>query len=213
MVATVLLAAGSIALTAGWLPGRLEIPRLGGEAAGAAMLILEVAMGLYIAWVGIRRRRPLIVMLMLVQLLPMLGWELHNSRELHAGSNLVIDRLAAIMALINGIVGGFICLYALGYMREFHIAHHPECRDRRPFFFCLLFVFLGAMYGIVFANNLIWLYFFWEVTTLCSFLLIGYRQDQESTDNALRALTYNLIGGAAFAGAIILFFKGAAASS
>jgi len=208
VVATVLLAAGSIALTAGWFPGRLEIPHLGGEVAGAAMLILEVAMGLYIAWVGIRRRRPLIVILMLVQLLPMLGWELHNSRELHAGSNLVIDRLAAIMALINGIVGGSICLYALGYMREFHSAHHPECRDRRPFFFCLLFVFLGAMYGIVFSNNLIWLYFFWEVTTLCSFLLIGYRQDKESTDNALRALAYNLIGGTAFAGAIILFFKG-----
>jgi ech hydrogenase subunit A len=208
VVATVLLAAGSIALTAGWFPGRLEIPHLGGEVAGGAMLTLEVAMGLYIAWIGIRRRRPLIVMLMILQLLPMLGWELHNGRELHAGSNLVIDRLAAIMALINGIVGGSICLYALGYMREFHSAHHPECRDRRPFFFCLLFVFLGAMYGIVFANNLIWLYFFWEVTTLCSFLLIGYRQDQESTDNALRALTYNLIGGAAFAAAIILFFKG-----
>ena len=207
-VATVLLAAGSIALTAGWFPGRLEVPHLGGEAVGGAMLTLEVAIGLYIAWVGIRRRRPLIVMLMLVQLLPMLGWELHNGRELHAGSNLVVDRLAAIMALINGIVGGSICLYALGYMREFHSEHNPECRDRRPFFFCLLFVFLGAMNGIVFANNLIWLYFFWEVTTLCSFLLIGYRQDQESTENALRALTYNLIGGAAFAGAIILFFKG-----
>ena len=169
---------------------------------------LEAVMGLYIVWVGIRRRRFGIVALLLVQLLPMMNWELRHGEELQAGCNLLVDRLSDIMALINGIVGGSICLYALGYMREFHTAHHPECRDRRPFFFGLLFIFLGAMYGIVFANNLLWLYFFWEVTTLCSFLLIGYRQNAESIDNALRALTYNLIGGVAFAGAIEWFFKG-----
>jgi ech hydrogenase subunit A len=207
-IATALLAFGSIALTAGWARVGPAITRVDGHAAGSAMLCLELAMGLYIAWIGIRLRRPLIVVLVLAQLLPMVGWELHNGRVLHADCNLVVDRLATIMALINGIVGGSICLYALAYMREFHTSHHPGHRDRRPFFFCLLFVFLGAMYGVVFSNNLLWLYFFWEVTTLCSFLLIGYRQTEESIDNALRALTYNLIGGVAFAGAIIWFFHG-----
>jgi ech hydrogenase subunit A len=209
-IATALLALGSIALTAGWAPVGLIIPFFGGHAASVAMLCLEVSMGSYIVWVGIRRRRPLIVILLLAQLLPMVGWELYHSGELHAECNLVVDRLSAIMALINGIVGGAICLYALAYMREFHRTHHPECPDRRPFFFCLLFVFLGAMFGVVFANNLLWLYFFWEVTTLCSFLLIGYRQNEESIENALRALLYNLIGGLAFAAAIIWFFRGSA---
>ena len=206
-IATGLIAAGSIALTAGWSFALPTIPRIGAHAAGAAMMCLEAAMGLYIIWVGIRQRRPLIVLLILVQLLPMTWWELRHTEELHAAHNLAVDRLAAIMALINGIVGGSICLYAIGYMREYHGTHHPECEDRRPFFFFLLFVFLGSMFGVVFANNLIWLYFFWEVTTLCSFLLIAYRRTGESVDNALRALTYNLIGGAAFAAAIPWFFR------
>ena len=37
-----------------------------------------------------------------------------------------------------------------------------------------MFVFLSAMYVIVFSNNMEWMFTGWEVTTLCSFLLIGY---------------------------------------
>ena len=54
------------------------------------------------------------------------------------------------------------------------------------------------MFGVVFANNLVWLFFFWEVTTACSFLLIGYTRDPEATRNAFRALELNLIGGIGF---------------
>lgn len=201
--ATALLAAGSIALAAGWAPTWGDIPGFSGHRVGTAMLGLEIAMGLYIVVLGIRHRRPLVVLLLLVQLVPMAAWEMGHGEGLQAHGDLLADRLSALMALINGVVGGSICLYALGYMREYHTAHHPEVRDRRPLFFSLLFLFLAAMYGIVFANNLLWLYFFWEVTTLCSFLLIAYKQDEESMGNAFRALTYNLIGGAAFAGAIV----------
>jgi ech hydrogenase subunit A len=49
-----------------------------------------------------------------------------------------------------------------------------------------------------------WLYFFWEITTLCSFLLIGYKETDESKTNAMRALTMNLMGGLGFALAIVL---------
>jgi ech hydrogenase subunit A len=75
--------------------------------------------------------------------------------------------------------------------------------DRRPWFFAILFLFLAAMFGLVFSNNLMWVYFFWEVTTLCSFLLIGYTKTEEATNNAFSALWMNLLGGVAFAGAII----------
>ena len=63
-------------------------------------------------------------------------------------------------------------------MRDYHEVAHREVPDRRPLFFALLFVFMGAMFGIIFANNLLWLFFFWEITTLCSFLLIGYTQNR-----------------------------------
>jgi len=79
--------------------------------------------------------------------------------------------------------------------------------DRRPLFFALLFIFMGAMFGLVFANNLIWLFLFWEITTLCSFLLIGYTRTEEARRNALRALVMNLAGGLAFALAIVWFYR------
>jgi len=59
------------------------------------------------------------------------------------------------------------------------------------------------MFGLVFSNNIIWVYFFWEITTLCSFLLIGYTQTEEATTHAFLALWMNLLGGIAFAGAIL----------
>jgi ech hydrogenase subunit A len=62
---------------------------------------------------------------------------------------------------------------------------------------------MGAMFGLVFADDLPWLFFFWEITTLCSFLLIGYTQTQEARRNALRALVMNLAGGLSFALAIV----------
>jgi ech hydrogenase subunit A len=92
-------------------------------------------------------------------------------------------------------------------MREYHEVAHREVADRRPLFFSLLFIFMGAMFGIIFANNLIWLFLFWEITTLCSFLLIGYTRTEEARQNALRALVMNLAGGLAFALAIVWFHR------
>ena len=168
-----------------------------------AMLAVEIAMSLYIIYVGLRAKHPLIVLLALAQLVVMAWFELTAGAHLTEARNLFVDRLAVIMALINGLVGGGICVYALGYMREYHEVAHPEVKDRRPLFFTLLFVFMGAMFGLIFANNLTWMFLFWEITTLCSFLLIGYTQTEEALRNARRALVMNLAGGVAFALAIV----------
>ena len=50
--------------------------------------------------------------------------------------------------------------------------------------------------------SLIWLYFFWEITSVCSFLLIGYTRTQEAIDNSFKALWMNLLGGLGIAVAI-----------
>jgi ech hydrogenase subunit A len=131
--------------------------------------------------------------------------DLTHFQSVLASQDLFVDKFSVILAFINGIVGGGICLYALGYMQEYHEVAHKEVADRRPYFFGLLFVFMGAMFGISFANNLTWLFFFWELTTLCSFLLIGYTKTEEARNNALRALVMNLTGGLAFAGGIAWF--------
>jgi ech hydrogenase subunit A len=137
----------------------------------------------------------------------MTWFELGPGAHLEVVQNLYVDKFAVIMALINGLVGGGICLYALGYMREYHLKAHTDVPDRRPLFFALLFIFMGAMFGLIFANNLTWLFLFWEITTLCSFLLIGYTQTEEAKRNALRALVMNLAGGLAFALAIVWLQK------
>jgi len=224
LVAAVVLAvcAGTVALSIMPAPAQAELPNH--HMLSLAMLGVELAMGLYVVYVGVRARQPLIVALMVVQA-GLMGWfEFAYGPELEAGANLFIDKLSIIMALINGLVGGGICLYALGYMREYHEGSlngrehqekdgtkpengHGDVPDRRPLFFALLFVFMGAMFGLVFANNLLWLFLFWEITTLCSFLLIGYSQTAEARRNALRALVMNLAGGVAFAIAIVWFFK------
>ena len=48
-------------------------------------------------------------------------------------------------------------------METYH-HHHPEVRDGEMFFF-VIFAFLAAMFGLVFSNNLMWV-FFWEITTI-----------------------------------------------
>lgn len=118
-------------------------------------------------------------------------------------SKMYVDQLTVIMVLIIAIVGTLITVYACGYMKDYH-NHHKEFTDRRRYFFSLLYVFLGAMFGLVLSNSLIWIYFFWEITSVVSFLLIGYTRTKEAIHNCFRALWMNLLGGCGFAVAIVL---------
>ena len=58
------------------------------------------------------------------------------------------------------------------------------------------------MFVIVFANNMEWMFTGWEVTTLCSFLLIGYTRTEEAIRNAFRQIIMNLAGGLGFLAAL-----------
>ncbi len=80
-------------------------------------------------------------------------------------------------------------------MEDFQ-AHEPEgAQGPPPVFFALMFVFLSAMFLIVFSNNMVWMFTGWEVTTVCSFLLIGYTRTEEAIKNAFRQIIMNLLGG------------------
>ncbi len=113
-------------------------------------------------------------------------------------THIYLDHLSILMCLIIGIVGVLIVLYAVGYMHGYH-RHHSELEDRRNFFFMVLFLFLGAMYGFVLSSSLLWVDLFWEITSVCSFLLISYTRTDEAINNAFRALWMNLLGGVALA--------------
>ncbi len=114
-------------------------------------------------------RNVLAAVLAIVQLLLALAFEFMFASQVDVPYGLYLDSLSLVMALIIGIVGTGICVYALGYMKDFQ-AHEPsDAKDRRPTFFAIMFLFLSAMFVIVFSNNMEWMFTGWEITTVCSF--------------------------------------------
>jgi len=172
------------------------------EPVNLLMFVLEMVISVIILWFAVRFRNYLVIALTLVETALILWFETAATPAIAVKTPLFLDQFSIIMALIIGIIGSLICVYSLGYMRHFY-QHHTGIPDRTNTFFIIIFVFLSAMFGLVFSNSLIWVFFFWEVTTLCSFLLIGFTKTEEATKNAFTALWMNLLGGIAFAGAIV----------
>jgi NADH:ubiquinone oxidoreductase subunit 5 (chain L)/Multisubunit Na+/H+ antiporter, MnhA subunit len=172
------------------------------EAASLVMVAIEMGLALFIVYMGAKFRNYLAIVLSVVQAALVVYLEISFPENLHAVNNLFIDQFSIIMALIVGLIGSLIAVYAVRYMETYH-HHHPEVRDRQKMFFFVTFIFLAAMFGLVFSNNLMWLFFFWEITTITSFLLIGYSETEEATKNAFLALVMNLLGGVAFVVALI----------
>lgn len=173
-----------------------------GEMISYAMMAIEVFLMIVIIFLGIKYKHYWACVLAVIQTPLTIWFELTTGHGIEIGYNLYVDGLSVIMALIIGIIGSLIAVYALGYMKDFQ--HHNEGKpDRRCFFFFIMFVFLAAMFGIVTSNNLAWMYFFWEITSLSSFFLIGYTKTPEAIANSFRALIMNLGGGLGFCFAIL----------
>lgn len=162
-----------------------------------------VIVGVVLAY-SVKYKNILAGALAVVQLALSLTVEIGFAHDAPVVYGLYFDSFSLLMALIIGIIGSGICVYALGYMTDFQ-AHEPEgAKDRRPVFFALMFAFLSAMYVVVFSNNMLWMFTGWEVTTLCSFLLIGYTKTDEAIANAFRQIIMNIAGGIGFALALLV---------
>ena len=166
------------------------------------VIILDFILLFYFLYIGFKIRHPLVVLLTLLQLVPLAYFEF-QAGMVHVEPTLIVDYLAIIMCLIICIIGSLICVYGLSYMDEHEEHLHLE-RTRQPRFFLYMILFLGAMNGLVFSNNLYWLYFFWEVTTLCCYQLIRHDETPQAERNAALALWMGLIGGVAFVASIFL---------
>ncbi len=170
------------------------------------MLGIEVLIAAFIVYISLKAKQYLAVLLVVVQSLIMIVFEATSGGSMQVENSLFIDKFSIIMALIVGIIGSAICLYAIGYLPEYQ-EHHKEVKDRRRYFAFLIYLFLSAMFGIIFSNNLIWLFFFWEITTICSALLIGYRNDKASIESCFRALKMNLLGGLGFVVGLVYLYN------
>jgi multicomponent K+:H+ antiporter subunit A len=95
----------------------------------------------------------------------LLHWRVEWLPQLGMALGFRLDGLAWLLALLITGIGALVVLYAAWYLA-------PE--DSAPRFFAFLLLFMGAMLGVVLAGNLLLLVLFWELTSLSSFLLIGY---------------------------------------
>lgn len=165
-------------------------------------MAVSVLIAAAILYFGIKYKNLWACVLAAVQVVGSLVFEFGFAHDALVTEGLYLDSLSLLMAFIIGVIGSGICVYALGYMEDFQ-AHEPEgAKDRRPTFFALMFVFLAAMFLIVFSNNMLWLFTGWEITTVCSFLLIGFTRTEEAIKNAFRQIIMNLLGGIAFLAAL-----------
>ncbi len=108
----------------------------------------------------------------------------------------IVDGLSLTFALLVLGIGTLVVLYAGGYMAG----------DRQiGRFYLYLFLFMGAMVGLVLADNLITLFVFWELTSISSYLLIGYKHAYYSSrSSALQALLITGAGGLALLAGVVL---------
>ena len=173
------------------------------ESKGADIVIMcgEVFLLCMVIFLSIKYKKQYCILISAAGTLPILWLDL-SGNALEGQMHFRIDAMAALMYLIVGVVGTLICMYACGYMEDYH-HHHTKIADRSNYFLAMLFVFLGAMFGLISSDNLSWIFFFWEITSVVSFLLIGYTRTQEAVNNSFRALWMNLLGGAAFAAGIL----------
>ena len=148
------------------------------------MIIGDIFLMCLIVYLSIKYRRILPILLSISQTVLMLYTEF--TTELPEAVHMTVDWLTILMCIIIAFIGGFICIYTVGYMKGYH-NHHKDVKDRQPFFFSMLFFFLAAMFGLVVSQNLIWMYFFWEITSVISFLMIGYTRTDEAINNSVRA--------------------------
>ncbi|NWG18989.1 MAG: putative monovalent cation/H+ antiporter subunit A [Chloroflexi bacterium] len=107
-----------------------------------------------------------------------------------------IDGLSILFALLITGIGTLVMIYAGGYL-----AGDPMLGRM----LALLLIFMAAMLGVVTSDNLIGLFVFWELTTVSSYLLIGYKHEYEKARKAaLQSMLVTGIGGLALLAGVLL---------
>ena len=98
---------------------------------------------------------------------------------------LIIDPLSIFVSIVSSFVGFLIILYSLGYI------HHEENQNE---YYLMVVLFIGAMMGLVYSGNLIFIYLFWEIIAICCWRLIGFYRLKEHVLKADKAFLVTFFG-------------------
>lgn len=157
--------------------------------------VADIMLLVFFSWIAIKRRSWIVGLMSLLQLGGLLY--LLNNIPVHHSLQFMVDKLSLFMFLLINIISGIIAVYSLRYIDEEHCSLF-----RKKFFLSTIFWFIAVMNLVVSSDNLEYFFLFFELTTLASFLLIGFRKDEVSVKNSLTALWMNQIGGLAILAAI-----------
>ena len=107
-----------------------------------------------------------------------------------------VDGLSALFVLLIGGIGALVLLYSSRYLRG-----HPDAARGQLF----LTLFMLSMLGLVLSDDVVLLFVFWELTTITSYLLIGFENDKPGARRAaLQALLVTGTGGLALLVGLLL---------
>lgn len=107
-----------------------------------------------------------------------------------------IDGLSLAFALLISGIGTLIVLYSGGYLKG---------NEHQGRFFSFILMFMGAMQGLVLSDSFLLLFVFWELTSITSFLLIGFDHAREASRRAaLQALVVTGMGGLALLAGLLV---------
>jgi proton-translocating NADH-quinone oxidoreductase chain M len=95
------------------------------------------------------------------------------------------DGLAVFMAIASAFLGAIIIFYSFGY-----IDHYKNQNE----YYLMVVLFLGSMMGIVYSTNLIFLFIFWEISSICSWRLIGFYREKDIVKRADKAFIITVFG-------------------
>ncbi len=145
---------------------------------------------------------PTVLFVWLLQFVPPVAagdvilWAVDWVPSLGIKASFMLDGLSLTFALLITGIGAAVTLYSANYL-----GNHPHY----PRFVLFLLIFMGGMLGLVVSDNLIVLFVFWEVTTISSYLLIGFKSDYENSRRAaLQALLVTGTGALALLAGIIM---------
>jgi multicomponent Na+:H+ antiporter subunit A len=107
-----------------------------------------------------------------------------------------LDGLSLLFALLVTGIGALVLIYGASYLGK---------DERLPRFYAAMFFFMAAMLGLVLADDAVALFVFWELTSVSSYLLIGFDHEKEyARKSALQALFVTGAGGLALLAGLIL---------
>ncbi len=128
---------------------------------------------------------------------PDINWVIiEGGITIHLG--LIVDSLTVVMLIVVSLVSLMVQIYSQGYMKGDPGYHR---------YFAFMSLFTGSMLALVLADNLLFLYVFWEMVGLCSYLLIGFWFHRPAAANAAKkAFIVTRLGDFGFLAAILLLY-------